>query len=252
MKKLTLLFLAVTLLAFTVGDSKSEYLLPSAPQSIFCNDIDLDGDNDIITGHSSSTWGGCGVLLNDSNGYFSIKDSVAFNPGFPDANGDIIDNNQYIDIFSTTVSSNPYLISISIIYNYGLSQFDSIKSFPIYPEPPVPFITSGDIDGDGFADLLFAHNNDFLWGIIYNDGTGNFSAPEYYDLSFPPVDINCADLNDDGRSDVVVCGSKTEIYFSTETGFEQHILTTTLSHDVLLSDFDNDNDMDIITHTTFV
>ncbi|MBC8485376.1 MAG: T9SS type A sorting domain-containing protein [Bacteroidetes bacterium] len=252
MKKLTLLFLAVTLLSFTVGDSKSEYNVPYGVQSIFCNDIDLDDDFDIITGHSSPTWGGCSILLNDSDGYFSNKDSITFYPGFPEANGDIIDNNQYIDIFSTTVSSNPYLISISIIYNYGQTQFDSIKSFPIYPEPPVPFITSGDVNGNGFADLLFAHNNDFLWGIIYNDGTGNFSEPEYYDLDFPPGDIACADLNDDGRSDVVVCGSNTEIYFSTETGFQQQILTTTTSHDVLLSDFDNDNDIDIITHRTFV
>ena len=67
--------------------------------------------------------------------------------------------------------------------------------------------------------MLFAHNNDYLWGIIYNDGTGNFSEPEYYDLDYPPLDIACADFNDDGRDDVVIPDYIIEVYFSTENGF---------------------------------
>lgn len=196
--------------------------------------------------------GGGAFLINDGFGYFMFVDSIYFENGYTKINGNHIDDNEYIDVYSTTTTIEPYTINISIIYNYGISQFDSIRSFNIYNESPVPFITGGDVSGDGYADLLFAHNNDFLWGILYNDGTGNFSTPEYYDLTFPPLDIACADLNDDGRGDVVVCGSDTEIYFSTETGFQQLVLTTTLSHDVLISDFDNDGDNDIITHTTFV
>ncbi len=191
-------------------------------------------------------------MENIDNGIFYFCDSVFFENGFPEVNGNYFDENNYFDLFSRTVTSNPYTINITIIYNYGLSQFDSIKSFPIYAEPPVPFITSGDVNGDGFTDLLFAHNIDQLLGIIYNDGTGSFSSPEYYNLSFPPIDIACADLNDDARADIVISGSDTEIFFSTETGFQQQVLTTTLSHDVLISDFDNDFDNDIITHTTFV
>lgn len=155
-----------------------------------------------------------------------------------------------MDIFSRHQDLD--IENVAIIYNYGIQQFDSIKTFFINDDKPIDDFSSNDIDNDDDNDIVFSCNNDFFWGIIYNDGTGNFSAPEYYDLSFPPVDINCADLNEDGRSDVVVCGSNTEIYYSTETGFEQQILTTTLSHDVLLADFDNDNDIDIITHTTFV
>ena len=61
MKKLTLLFLAITLLAFTVGDSKSEYLVPSGSVSVFSADLDLDNYNDIVVGSNIfpyTNWGG--------------------------------------------------------------------------------------------------------------------------------------------------------------------------------------------------
>ena len=256
MKRLFLFFYLIILFAFTRGDSKSLYTIPQAPATIFSTDIDFDGDIDVFFGHnysSNSDWGGVSLLQNQNNGYFDLSDSCYFENGFLDIGGNYFDNNESIDLFSRTVTSDPYSINISIIYNYGLSQFDSIKSFPLYPEPPVPFITSGDVNGDGFPDLLFAHNNDQLWGIIYNDGTGIFSEPEYYYVSgYWPLDIKCSDLNGDGRDDVVICGSETEIYFSTSSGFQQKNLTSTLSHDILISDFDNDGDNDILTHTTFI
>ena len=254
LSKFIILF-SFLLIAFTVGDGRSEYLVPRAAYSIYSDDLDLDGDIDIVTGHrynSPTLWGGAAFLNNTSNGYFEFNDSIFFDHGFRLFGGNHLDNNNYLDVFGITVSTEPYEIFISIIYNYGLSQFDSIKSFPIYPEPPLPCLASGDVNGDGFADLLFAYNIDFLWGIIYNDRTGNFSDPEYFDLDFPPIDIKCADLNDDGRCDVVVTGSDTEIYFSTESGFQQQLLTETLNSHVLISDFDNDNDNDIILETTFV
>jgi len=257
LSKFIILF-SFILIAFTVGDNRSAYNIPNAAYSIFLGDLDMDEDIDIVTGHlhsSTSDWGGGAFLINDGNGYFELVDSIFFNRGFPSVNGDFIDDNNFIDIYSITVTNEPYTIYISIIYNYGLSQFDSIKSFPIYSEPPLPFLASGDVNGDGFADLLFAYNNDFLWGVIYNDGTGNFSEPEYFDLDYPPLDIACADLNNDGRSDVVLNGSYNEVYFSTETGFEQLLLGYLLpwslgGHTLLISDFDNDNDNDVVFYAT--
>jgi hypothetical protein len=248
MKKIFLLSISMLLFAFKIEYTKSEYLLPPAPQSVFCYDIDLDGDLDIITGHSSPMWGGCNILFNDSNGNFSNNDSIYFDPGFPEAKPGFFDNNNFPDIFSLTVSQNPYTIYITIIYNYAQTQFDSIKSFTIYNQGPVPFITSGDVNGDGFSDLLFAHNNDFLWGVIYNDGTGNFSVPEYFGLTFPPMDIACADLNDDGRDDVIIASSYTQIFYSDTAGFIEQTLgyTWTTGCKVLVCDFDNDNMKDIL------
>ena len=241
------------LIAFTVGDSRSEYLIPSGSVSVFSADLDLDNDIDLVVGSNVfpyTNWGGGVFLMNDGLSYYDIYDSIYFEYGYPDVNGDYFDENNYIDIFSRTVTNNPYTINISIIYNYGESHFDSIKEFFIYPDSPVPFITSSDVNGDGFADLLFAHNNDKLWGVLYNDGTGNFSTPEFFDLDYAPLDIACADLNDDGRSDVIITDYIIEVYFSMETGFEQQLLGYAIpwsnAYKILPSDFDNDGDIDVI------
>jgi hypothetical protein len=249
-QKILFILSTVLILAFVNGD-KSFYTIPQSPWTIYVSDIDLDGDCDVLVGHkysSNSGWGGVSLLTNQGSGIFNFSDSLYFDNGFSNISGGYFDSNSLIDVFSTTVTTNPYTIHATVIYNYGQTQFDSIKSFPIYSTPPVPFITHGDVNGDGYDDLLFAYNNDFLWGIIYNDGTGNFPTPEYFGLAFPPIDIDCADLNDDGRDDVIIAGEYSSIFFSYVSGFEQQSLgyTWTTGCNVLVCDIDNDNMKDIL------
>jgi hypothetical protein len=130
-----------------------------------------------------------------------------------------------------------------------LFQFDSIKSFLIQHDYPVHYFCSGDINNDNFNDIAFASNNGQFWGVIYNDGLGGFSAPEYYEIEDSyPTDIACGDLNGNGREDIVVCGSKVEIHYSFEEGFESQLLT---EHETRarITDFDLDGDNDIIALT---
>ena len=247
-----LILFSFILIAFTVGDSRSEYPVPRLAASVFSADLDLDNDIDIVTGHyysSQAQWGGVVFLRNDGNGYFNINDSIFFENGLPVIHGNYFDNNNYIDFYGRH-QIGP-IENIAIIYNYGISQFDSIKIFFTNDDSNVSDFSDNDVNGDGYNDIVFSCNNDFLWGIIYNDGTGNFSAPEYFNLDYPPLDIECADLNDNGRSDIVVTGTITEVYFSTETGFQQQLLAETPSYGVLISDFDDDDDKDIILSTMY-
>jgi len=243
-----IILFSILLIAFKVGEDKSGYLIPIAPLSITTADLMSDGDIDIIIGHMYSfttEWGGYSTLDNDGLGYFVVDTQYLYGNHF-DIFAEFVDNNYKYELITQFTENNQS--HIGVVHDFTETQ-NNIQSYPL--DYFADFMAVGDVSGNNSVDILFANNNNFLWGILYNDGIGSFSAPEYYDLSFPPVDIACGDLNNDGRADVVVCGSDTEIYFSTETGFQQQVLTTTLSHDVLISDFDNDGDNDVITHTTF-
>jgi hypothetical protein len=249
---LLVLVLALLLIALKTGDNKAEYKIPRLASKLFAADLDLDGSTDIVAGHNYSSqtqWGGVSFLINNGYGYFDLYDSLFFH-GFHEINGDYFDNNLFVDIYGITVTSNPYTIYATIIYNYGQTQFNNIKSFPIYNTGPLPYITSGDVTGNGAADIMFAHPNHKVWGIIYNDSVGNFSAPETFSLNFYPYDIACDDLTGNGKGDVVLAGLYTWIVFSTETGFQQQVLGYTPSlaggWTILITDFDNDGDMDIL------
>lgn len=244
-----LLALPLLLVAFTTGDTKSEYTLQPAAYSIFTGDFDLDGDTDIVTGHKfnvENNWGGGVFLDNDGYGYFQVENSYFVNNGFPGVHGDYLDDNDYLDIYSDHVTADPYNVYVGIIYNYGYSQFDSLKSFSIDTEIPTQIFQSGDIDGDVFSDIVFASNQGQFWGVLYNDGTGNFSEPEYhYVYGYYPTGLDCGDLNGDNREDIVIAGADVEIYYSLESGFQQFQLSEQELR-VKIIDFDNDGDNDII------
>jgi len=246
-----LILLSFILLAFTAGDSKSEYAIPSGAAPVYSCDIDLDGDVDIQTGHyysSQTGWGGFSFLQNDSDGYFNLTDSLY-----------TYDNQNIVYLVDILGDETPEILgrhwdgqqtNLTIVEinngNYDISYYPMCSNLTHY--------NYGDISGNNSMDFAFIANNDYLWGIIYNDGTGNFSAPEYFDLSYPPLDITCADFNDDERADVVVAGGTIEVYFSYESGFQQQLLGNTLpwssNYSLLTSDFDNDNDYDVILSAT--
>jgi len=246
-----IILISFVFLSFTLGDSKSEYLVARAAYSLCTIDYNLDESTDVIIGHnynSQTNWGGISIMENDGGGFFEIDSFFLFDHHY-DVFVEFVDNNNFYDLI-TQYSENGQP-RIAIVYDFVQNQ-NNIQSLQM--SYTADFIAVGDVSENGSIDILVANNNDFLWGIIYNDGTGNFSPTEYYDLAFPPVDIICDDLNDDGRDDVVIYGSSTEIYFSTESGFQQQYLgyTWTGGCTGLISDFDNDNDNDILVAGSYL
>ena len=234
-------------IAFTTGDNRSEYNVPISANSLYAGDLDLDGDIDIIIGHlyhSSTQWSGISILNNINNGYFNFMDSIYL---FGGQSGIFIENlnsNPLPEIIGRKedpVIENEF---IAVIYD---NNFDSIKYFSMETYVGVEYYAIGDVNYDSYTDILFASNNGQFWGILYNDGTGKFSEPEYYDLSFHPIDISCGDLNNDGREDIVITGYKTEVYFSYPDGFQLSILSTEYISSSEISDFNNDGMNDILT-----
>lgn len=245
MKRILLIIIGSILLAFTTSDTKSEYTLQPAAFSVYADDIDLDGDVDIITGHNfneQSGWTGISELFND-DGYFTVE-NFYFNGQHRSIISDLIDLNGNKDLITQYYENS--ISKIAIIHDFVINQ-NTIQAITL--NGYADYIKTGNIDGENNTDIVFANNNDQFWGILYNDGTGNFPEPEYhYVYDYYPTDIDCGDLNGDGREDVVICGQKTEVYFS----YPGNFLKTTLETDdfkdgIVLSDFDFDNDLDIVT-----
>ena len=153
-----------------------------------------------------------------------------------------IDNNDDFDL--TTQCYNGTDSQIGFLFDFYYNQ-SNLTAYNI--SEYVDDITNGDIDNDNDIDIIVASNHGQFWGVMYNDGDGEFSLPDYYYVDYFPSGIACGDINNDGRDDIVVCGLKLEIYLSYPDSF-QYILAdeTNYQNEIEIGDIDNDGDIDLI------
>jgi hypothetical protein len=245
--KILLVICGIFLMAFTTGDSKSYYNIPISPTSIYTDDFDLDGDKDIIIGHITGvgyTNPSLTILKNDGQGYFEVYDTAKTYFG---AQYDIfskkINGDNYPEIVTFLVYENSSRYIRILINDEGV--FDEYQDFSLNQTEPFGHKTFGDANGDGLVDIIIASYGCQCWGILHNQGQGNFSEPEYFDVDYHPTDIKCGNLNNDEIDDIVIGGGDVNIYFPGDSGFE----ITTFDNGswfVFIDDFDNDGDNDII------
>lgn len=233
------------LFAFTADTPRSQYTIPIAAYSVYVADIDLDGDMDIITGHNydwQTHWGGISIMKNKGDGTFYLYDSLYFFGGQTILCGQL-DNNLFLEIILKKWNTTQF---IGILYNndYSDTLFLNTNS-----NKGSDYLALGDVDNNELTDILFCSNNGQFWGIFYNYGYKNFSAPEYhYVTGYYPAGIACGDLNSDGREDVVISGQSTEVYYSLPNGFQKETLeTNNMKNMDAIIDFDGDGDKDLLT-----
>ncbi|MCF8307552.1 MAG: VCBS repeat-containing protein, partial [Bacteroidales bacterium] len=215
MKKLILLLTVLTILAFKTGDNRSNYNIPRAAYSVTAGDIDHDGDQDIVVGHKTA-WEDSNptisVLENNDNGYFNIDDTSMVFCGYQENIQLInINNDTLPDIvsFHSDFTSGDAERYIRIIYNEE-GDFNSYNDYSLNTNETFNSMNYGDINGNSFNDIVVVSGNGQFWGVLYNDGTGGFSAPEYHEIEDSyPSDITCGDVDGNGRDDVVVCAQTT-------------------------------------------
>ena len=245
MSKIKYVFLLLFSLLIFSTTFAAEYTVPRAAYSVYAEDLDLDGDKDIVVGHnynSQTEWSGVSILENDGYGEFTLIDSIFLYGGQPHVKVKNLDLNEFPEIIARYYSSEEQNEYIAIINNFN---FEDVSFFLLNTSEGVGKLDIGDIDNDNDIDIVVASNNGFFWGYLLNNGSGEFSLPIYYDLSFPPGGIACGNLNEDNRNDIVVGGQETQIHFSYESGFQCYMLGD-YELRVGIADMDNDGDNDIV------
>ncbi|MCD4746399.1 MAG: FG-GAP-like repeat-containing protein [Bacteroidales bacterium] len=238
------------------NNSKLNYRLPCCISSIFSADIDLDGDNDLITGHATGEGysdTAIVILNNYGNGYFNQNYNSFQYTGYQyEVFAVDLNSNNYPDIvsFYTDVTSGVPIRYIRVLYNnYGT--FGQFADFPMNISEPVWAKTYGDIDGDNDVDIMIASSPGYKWGIMTNDGSGILSAPEYYDMDYAPVDIECSDMNNDNLKDIIIAGTDNTLFLNTGLGFQEMIFEWSHLQEVEIDDFNNDGINDIVGIESF-
>ncbi|MCK9424249.1 MAG: T9SS type A sorting domain-containing protein [Bacteroidales bacterium] len=249
----TFLLICIFLLTvFAKMDINSAYNVPIAAYSVCAADLDLNGDKDLVIGHRTA-WQhfnpAITIMENINNGILEITDTSKIFAGYQenifaidvnnDASPDIV--TFYLDFASGVIKRY-----IRVFYNSN-GTFQNYTDFSLNSSATFSDITYGDVDGNGYPDLIVSSNGGQLWGVLYNDGNGNFSTPEYqYVTDTNPTGLACGDLNNDSRDDIIVFGAKVEIFYSLASGLQEVLLCEQKANG-WIEDFNHDGKKDIVS-----
>ena len=140
--------------------------------------------------------------------------------------------------------------------------FNSPPSFDTGPNPNS--VTAGDVNGDGFQDLVVANLTSGTVSVLLGDGAGAFLPPVSYEVGIESNagvyarDAAIGDLNSDGKPDLVVVGGYNRGWVSVLVGdgsgnFGQavnHSTGNATLESVVLGDFNGDNKKDVAAAAT--
>jgi hypothetical protein len=168
------------------------------PYSVAIGDINGDGIPDLaVTNYVDNN---VSVLLGLGNGTFAPQKTFStgtepYSVALADVNGD-----GKLDLVTSNFGDN----SVSVLLGQGDGTFGAETIFPAGTNPRV--VALGDLNGDGAPDIVTANVGDHSVSVLLGRGDGTFSAQQAALAPAPgqrPFSVVVADLNNDGRNDIV-------------------------------------------------
>lgn len=237
-------------------------------------DLDNDGDLDVIMGahsnfqdpnHRFLTW-----YENENNQWIPHAFDTNNNaPGIAQVVAKDFDNDGWVDIITSQGSGGP--IRSYYYKNEGISGNSVFTKTPLNFVDAYKKMLNGDINGDGYEDLIVA--NEFKLSSIINQGTSasfsdNNLIANYEIFEFEFIDIELTDLDLDGDLDIIAAAQEKDnpdyyrslfwyenedglgnfgerILIESETNCSDEIGDITCSSDIEIADFNSDGLPDI-------
>jgi uncharacterized protein (DUF2141 family) len=210
---------------------------------LLVGDINNDGKLDVVVGGVRSL--SASVLFGKGNGTFSTPSMVPLGVvkettqlAMADFNGD--GNLDLVALDSRT--ENVYV-------SFGLGGGLFAPAVTLTGSLPAQYLAVGDVNGDGYPDILTYQLDGFLYEFLSN-GNGTFSAAtrlQGFDSINGP--LNLADVNGDGKLDVVFIGSPVAVLLGNGDGtFGSIVYSQTNLFEpsaLALADFNGDGKLDI-------
>jgi FG-GAP-like repeat len=149
----------------------------------------------------------------NGDGTFGAPQTLISQPGIapPLAIGDINgDGNPDIIVPFTSSAQSEYLILVS----NANGTFQTIFAPAVLRKS---FVAIADIDGDGKGDLISTSSVSSSATAQIGNGDGTFQPPQGFDGGYPSIALTIADVNHDGKPDILVVDSGAITVLTNET-----------------------------------
>ena len=184
------------------ADKKAYYAGPNTnPSSVALADMNNDGYQDIVYNNIMKRT--VGILLGNGDGTFrtQIKSSVGgyYNPSYI-AIGNF-NNDRYPDV---TISYSEGF-RLGVVFGYGNGSMSDLIRFPLGNKTYYERSATGDLNNDGFDDIVAASISPYVIYIYISDGHQNFNIQSVYTAPFNGLYpwMNVADFNNDHCQDIL-------------------------------------------------
>jgi hypothetical protein len=198
-----------------LGDGGGGFrLAPASPFAAFsgikphnhglaAGDVNGDGRPDLTLGHQDA--GVIGVLLGDGHGGFVPAQGSPFRLGrgfYPHALGDM-NGDGSLDVVAPDILGSAIVVGLGD----GRGGFAVAGGSPVRVKPRPYFVLLEDVNSDGRLDAIATHDDIDDTDVLLGDGRGGLTAASGFHAGHRGWTTAAADLNADGRKDLVIAGT---------------------------------------------
>ncbi len=234
--------------------SLSQTITPAAGEGdnfgVHLADVDNDGDLDaiVVPFYNSAS---LKIYKNNGAGNFTLFQAVSSNLGCHFAGIGDLDGDNDTDVFLPGWMSS----ETKVFLNNGNGMYTQFSSLTLTNFGGSNDVAMADADGDGDLDAIVVSSN--AGGrLLINDGTGTFtdSGQTLGNTSDSYYTVEAGDIEKDGDADVIIGGMYAPLTALTNNGSGVFspmatYLSSNYDKDMLLLDYDNDNDPDVFVST---